>query len=76
MDKQDLRSIGYSLTMTAMILLMAGLFTKFYSKVSSTPDEPFYYSTIYPYSSFSEALIISGVLALLIGVFLHWRVKK
>ncbi len=76
MDKHTAKNAGYSLAIIAVILLVVGLFSRFYSYVSSTPDEPFFYSTIYPYGAYSSTLIIIGLLTLLIGVLLLWKVKK
>ncbi len=76
MSRQAPSGVGYGLTASAVTLLTAGLFARFYSRVASTPDEPFYYDTIYPYVAYSEVLITAGLLTLLLGILLVWITRK
>jgi uncharacterized membrane protein len=68
LHSKKLKSLGYFLTIVGLTILLIGIFAKFYSTISSTPDEPFYYNTIYPYEHFSPALLIIGLPTLLIGI--------
>jgi hypothetical protein len=76
LDKQELQSLGYIQIIIAILLIIAGLFTKFYSKISSTPDPPLIYGIIYPYEPYSVPLLVIGVPLLLIWVLFLWKIKK
>ena len=76
MDRHAVKDAGYSLTIIAVILLIAGLVAEFYSLRTSTPDPPFFYGTRRPYQIYALPLLIAVVPTLLIGIFLLWKVRK
>ncbi len=53
--------------MVAVLLLVAGLFAKYYIRVSSTPDPPILYGTIYLYEAYWAPLLVAAISTLLAG---------
>ncbi len=75
MDRRDLKGLGYASVMLAVLLAAAGLFAKYYNRLSSTPDPPILYGTIYPYEAYWAPLIVAAIPVLLGGIVLVWRAR-
>ncbi len=79
MAKRNLLILGFAALVVGAVFLVGGLIAAIYSYVSSTPDPPFFYGTIYPYARFSAMLLGIGFLSLAIGAILfiiYHRSKK
>ncbi len=75
LDTQDLKVLGSALVRVAVLLIVAGLFAKYYSRVSSTPVPPILYATISPYEAYWAPLIVAAIPTLLAGMVLLWRTR-
>ena len=78
MKKADYQMIGYILTALGICLLIGAVFAFSYSQTASE----FYGSTtwgdfpVYPYRGSFWALLIVGIVLLVVGLGVIWRVKQ
>ncbi len=76
MDRRDLTGLGHASMMVAVLLFAAGgLFAKYNSRVSSTPDPPISCATIYPDEVYWAPLLVAAIPVLLAAMVLLCRTR-